>query len=242
MEYSRNIGLVCSVDQECGKIMSEMRDIKYLHTGPVTLLSGSIGRKKVILVITGIGKVNASHGATILTGEYRPSCVINFGIGGCYPASGLSIGDVAVASKEFYADEGVIMGDRFFSMEEAGMAILQIGRKRYYNEFHPGAALMRIFRKKVAGMPINTGYGIFLTVSSVSGTIRRSEYLERSFGGVCENMEGAAVFHVAHMYKTACFEVRGISNIAGIRDKRKWNFRKAAENCQAVLLEFIGGL
>jgi hypothetical protein len=34
-------------------------------------------------------------------------------------------------------------------------------------------------------------------------------------------------------------EIRGISNIAGIRDRRKWDIKRASENCQKVVMDII---
>jgi futalosine hydrolase len=55
-------------------------------------------------------------------------------------------------------------------------------------------------------------------------------------------MEGAAIAHVCAMYKIPMLGIRGISNIAGIRDKRKWNLKLASENCQETALEIIAQL
>jgi futalosine hydrolase len=63
--------------------------------------------------------------------------------------------------------------------------------------------------------------------------------MERRFNAICENMEGAAAAHVCAMYGIPMVEIRGISNIAGNRDRKKWDLKLAAENCQRVVLEFL---
>ena len=52
-------------------------------------------------------------------------------------------------------------------------------------------------------------------------------------------MEGAAIAQVCAIYNIPVFEIRGISNIAGIRDKRRWNLSLASENCQKAGMELI---
>jgi hypothetical protein len=37
-------------------------------------------------------------------------------------------------------------------------------------------------------------------------------------------------------------EIRGISNIVGVRDRATWDIRLAAENCQRVVMEVLKGL
>jgi hypothetical protein len=38
------------------------------------------------------------------------------------------------------------------------------------------------------------------------------------------------------------FEIRGISNTAGIRDKRRWDMEIASLNCQKAVMEVINSL
>jgi futalosine hydrolase len=52
-------------------------------------------------------------------------------------------------------------------------------------------------------------------------------------------MEGAAIAQVCAIYKIPMLEIRGISNIAGERDKRKWNLDLASENCQELVLKIF---
>jgi futalosine hydrolase len=81
--------------------------------------------------------------------------------------------------------------------------------------------------------------GNFITVSAVSGSQKRAKDLGKRFGAVCENMEGAAIAQVCALYELPMIELRGISNMAGVRDKRKWNLKIASENCQKLVLETI---
>ena len=85
----------------------------------------------------------------------------------------------------------------------------------------------------------NVESGNFVTVSAASGTRKRAEELRKKFSALCENMEGAAIAQVCAIYNIPVFEIRGISNIAGIRDRRRWNLSLASENCQKVGLEMI---
>ncbi len=78
-----------------------------------------------------------------------------------------------------------------------------------------------------------------MTVSAATGTNKRAEELEKRFSAVCENNEGEAIAQICAIYGIPLFEIRGISNTAGVRDKRKWNLKLASENCQKAVLEMI---
>jgi futalosine hydrolase len=52
-------------------------------------------------------------------------------------------------------------------------------------------------------------------------------------------MEGAAIVHVARLVGVKVGEVRGISNTAGDRDRRRWRVEEAAEAARTALAAWI---
>ena len=80
----------------------------------------------------------------------------------------------------------------------------------------------------------------FVTVTTCTGTDAAARALEARTGGAVENMEGAAVAHVAHIYGVPVGEVRGISNMVTDRDTSTWRLQEAALAAQEVLLAWIG--
>jgi futalosine hydrolase len=81
--------------------------------------------------------------------------------------------------------------------------------------------------------------GVFLTVSTVTGTRERALELRRRHKALCENMEGAAVAQVCALYGIPLLEIRGISNMVEDRDALGWEKGLAALNCQRAVLELI---
>ena len=67
-----------------------------------------------------------------------------------------------------------------------------------------------------------------MTVSTCTGTDAAARAIEARTGGAVENMEGAAVAHVAHLHGIPVGEVRGISNIVTDRDTKAWRLKEAA--------------
>jgi len=240
------IALISSVPEE-GKLLIGRLKKKSVMAGK-PLYGGRIQGKEVVYMISGMGKTNAAHAATFLIEKFSPETLILFGIGGAYPSSGLGVGDIAVAEKEVYGDEGVMNGDGFQGTQLIGIPLLKLGRRKYFNEFPldkglAGKALgyLAYVAQPSAGS-IAAGLGRFVTVSTCTGTRKRAMELQKRFGAVCENMEGAAAAHICTLYGTPMVEIRGISNIAGDRDRSKWDIRLAAENCQRVVLELLKSL
>lgn len=234
------IGLIAATPKESSII------IRYLKkTGTENFYAGSIGNNNIVHVISGIGKTNASRAATLLIEKFSPSFIVNFGIGGAYPLSGLGTGDIAIARKETYGDEGLMLKDGFHKADAIGIPYLKKGRKKYFNEFPLDKNLMKKAMKAISPHPLlkegryQIKSGTFVTVSSATGTCKRAGELEKRFNAICENMEGAAVAHICAIYRMPMLEIRGISNIVENRDKNRWGIKAAAGNCQKAVLEFL---
>ncbi len=237
-------GLISATEKESRAILKTLRRIKDKSLA-LPVYQGKIGKTNIIHIISGIGKTNAAHAATLLIEKFSPSTVINFGIGGAYPSANLRAGDIAIADREIYGDEGLWLRDGFHKADAIGIPLLKKGRKKYFNEFPLDKNLMQK-AVKFSGLvtrhsPLVTEVksGAFVTVSTATGTGRRAREIEKRFNAICENMEGAAVAHVCAMYGIPLLEIRGISNIVENRDRSKWDIKTAAENCQKVVLEIL---
>ena len=79
----------------------------------------------------------------------------------------------------------------------------------------------------------------FVTVSTCTGTEEAARSIEARTHGAVENMEGAAVAHVAHMHGVPVGEVRGISNMVTNRDTKTWRVKDAAVAAQEAVLAWI---
>jgi futalosine hydrolase len=183
------------------------------------------GRAGVVTVVTGVGPVNAAHGVTVAILEHRPSVIVSCGIAGAYPSSGLQIGDVTCAEVEIYGDLGAQSPSGFLDMKALGFPVVA-GPAPLFNEIP-----MQIFP---AGKRSR-----FVTVSTCTGTDAVAREIEARTQGAVENMEGAAIAHVAHLHGIPVGEVRGISNFVTNRDSKSWRIKDASAAAQEALLQWI---
>ena len=238
MKKTKILGMIAAVPFEGNRIVRSLKGTVVKSAGGLTWHSGRLGRSDIVYVVSGIGKTNAAHAATALIHYYSPALVVNFGIGGAYPSSGLQTGDIAVASKEVYADEGVLLQSGFHDLKLINIPLLKIGRRQYFNEFPLDTGLLKAMMKAATQAGFRAAGGIFATVSTCTGTKKRAGELSKRFGAVCENMEGAAIAHTCLIYGIPFVEVRGISNVVQEREMSKWTIRSASSNCQSTVIEF----
>jgi futalosine hydrolase len=235
------IGIIASVFSEGTMFSSTFNPVEKTLPGHPAFYAGVVAGNRVVFGTSGVGKTNAAHAATVMMGEFSPSGIVNFGIGGAYPSSGLRVGDIAIAVKEVYADEGVLLRDGLRTFEITGIPLLKVRGRKYFNEFQADKRLGRLALKASRAIaPCKSG--VFLTVSACTGTRKRAGELAGKFNAICENMEGAAVAHICRIYGIPFVEIRGISNIVEDRSMKKWDVVLAAENCQKALLHFLEAL
>jgi len=239
----KTLALLSSMPFESDHILSCLKNVRKTKIAPAVVHKGKFSGQDIILAATGIGKVNAAILSTAIMEHFHVQRIIFFGVGGAYPGSGLNIGDVAVASREIYGDEGVIDSGGWHSLRKIGIPLVESGRKKYFNEYPLSSLpLPSLYAGGIAGkngLSFKIKAGNFVTLSSTTGALKRAKELEKRFHAVCENMEGAAVAHLCTLYNIPMLEIRGISNIVGVRDRRKWNLTLASRNCQQIVLETL---
>lgn len=208
------------------------------------LYLGRLAGHAVALLHTGFGKANAAAAATALQLLQRPERMLQLGCGGAFAGSGLAPGDLALATAEIFGDEGVITPDGFLDLETLNYPLLRRGTARYYDRFPVDAALTDAALPRLQAFCAERGRklatGPFVTVSTCSGAQGVGARLEARTGGVCENMEGAAVAQVCVRYGVPFFELRGISNHVEDRNLDGWDLQGGATIAQEAVLALLG--
>lgn len=188
-------------------------------------LPGAIAGHSIALLRTGVGPVNAAYALSRFLAGHRPGAVVVCGIGGAYPGSGLDVGDVVCAESETYGDLGAESPEGFLDMEALGFPVIE-GPPPVFN------------RLAVDLFPADRR-APFVTCATCTGTDERAAVLVSRTGGAVESMEGAAIVHVARLMGVKVGEVRGISNVAGDRDRTRWRVRESAAAARAALVAWI---
>jgi futalosine hydrolase len=231
--------ITASVENELSLLVRALNALPVEEISPRTVWKGESPSGPVYLALTGIGKVNSAAVSTLLLDKLRPKLIVSTGCGGAYLGSGLCVGALAVATAEIYGDEGVLTVDGWHTLEIIGIPSVERKGNRYSNEFPLSMQTAEKVFSFAKSLELPVRRGKFITVSTCSGTSNRGDELCRRFGGICENMEGAAVAHVALLFDTPVLEVRGISNMVEDRDISKWDIPRSVEMVQRFLLRCL---
>ena len=169
--------------------------------------------------LTGVGIPIALAQTLMIAGREQPARILNIGIAGAYPGSGLTIGDIVIGTEEVFGDVGVELP------EAPGF---QSVRDLSWGGSYQSPLPLTVF-PEFAGAA--TGRGC--TVNLCTGTEATGRLRERLFDAQFETMEGAAVAYAGYRIFTAVCEIRAISNFASTRDMRPENIQRALQSLTA---------
>ena len=97
------LGIIGAMDEEVAKIKEMLTDVRVETTAGMDFYIGKLADKDVVVVRSGIGKVNAAMCTQVLADKYHVSGIINSGIAGSLKAQ-IDIGDIVLSSDALQHD------------------------------------------------------------------------------------------------------------------------------------------
>jgi futalosine hydrolase len=226
-----NLLIVAAVEAELSRLKVELDARPAGALAGFAWHEGLVGYQVVNLGVVGIGVASAGLGLGILLAHTGADIVIMTGSGGTFPGTGLSIGDVAVASSETFAELGICAGSGIGDARSLGLSGL--------SQEIPLDAVMARSLTECSADSFTMKLGRFLTVAGVSASERHVQRRQERFHPLMENMEGFALALASQKFGIRAGEVRGVSNVVGNRDKASWNLSLANERAQDALLSYL---
>lgn len=237
------VAIVAAVPDETWILRQRLFPCEVRRCGRRDLYCGTMFGHKVVVLHTGVGKINAASAVTALLEYYTPETLIMTGCCGAYAEQGLTKGDLVLASEEICADEGVLTPEGFRDFASLGFPLLHNKSIGLQSRFIVETKLQESARAPLESFAraegVYLGVGPLVTVSTCSGTLLSGLEMQARTGGLGENMEGAAVAQVCQQYKVPFLEIRGISNLVEDRDLQNWDLQGAAEKAQHALVALM---
>lgn len=105
------IGIIGAMEEEVAELKKDMQIDETIEQAGMVFCKGSLGGKDVVIVRSGIGKVNAGICAQILVDRFGVDTLINTGIAGSLDAQ-IDIGDMVISTDALHHDmDATIFGD-----------------------------------------------------------------------------------------------------------------------------------
>lgn len=219
-----NLGIIVAEDEEFFAIENIVKNINIKIIYDLEFLTGVINKSNIILVKSGVGKVNASRTTQILIDKFDVDYVLNVGSAGGVNES-FNIGDIIIGTKVVQHDFDVSAFGR-----EKGM-VPDVGRFFCSDE----VLVNRLISFSDSSLVLRSG--IVASGDRFITDINVKDFICNEFGADCIEMEGAAVAQVCFLCRKPFVIIRSISdkpNGSNNIDFDKF-LRVASLNCAKII-------
>lgn len=231
----RKIGIIGAMEEEVEALRAKLEHPEKMTRASMDFYSGVLEGREAVIVRSGIGKVNAGICTQILADVFHVDAVINTGIAGSLAAQ-IDIGDIVVSTDTvqhdmdatgFGYDPGVIPRMET-SCFEADKVLVE--------------AAVAACREAVPEIKVFTGR--IVSGDQFVSDRETKDRIAKVFGGMCTEMEGAAIAQAAWLNGIPFVIIRAISDKAD--DSATMDYpafeRQAIAHSVALVRNFVGRL
>lgn len=247
--YSQQpIAIIGAMPEEISIYWNDIQNRKIDTIEGIKFVSGNLKNKYVVLVESGVGKVNSTMTCTVLIQHFKPSVILFTGVAGGL-SNDLEIGDIIISDSVVQYDFGTLNDDNSITYWGAKNPI---DNKRNPIFFKADPHLVTIAKtaaihiqldsiviSKVLRMPkIKTG--IIATGDLFIASSKRKYQLNSTLGANAVEMEGGAIAQVCFEQHVPFLIIRSISDLANKNSEVNYeDFVKIASVNSAILSENI---
>lgn len=226
------IGIIGAMEVEVTTLKQRMEVSRVVTKASMEFNEGVLNGKDVVVVRSGIGKVNAAVCAQILVDVFNVDVIINSGIAGGINDN-VDIGDIVISSDVLHHD-----------MDATGFGYdLGVIPQMKCSNFVADKELVELALavSKEVDETVHTHVGRIVTGDQFISGVEKKTWLKENFDGYCAEMEGVAIAQVAYLNDIRFLIVRAISDKAdatACEDYPQFE-KKAAEYAVALVTGMI---
>ncbi|ELY7391198.1 5'-methylthioadenosine/S-adenosylhomocysteine nucleosidase [Cronobacter universalis] len=196
-------GIIGAMEEEVTLLRDKIDNRQTLNIAGCEIYTGTLNGMEVALLKSGIGKVSAAMGATLLLEHCKPDVIINTGsAGGLAPS--LKVGDIVVSDEVRYHDADVTA----FGYEYGQMAGCPAAFKADEN-------LIAAAQETIEKLNLHAVRGLVVSGDAfINGSVNLAKIRHNFPQAIAVEMEATAIGHVCHNFGVPFVVVRAISDVA----------------------------
>ena len=201
----RTIGIIGAMEIEVTELKNRMQIQNITSIASMDFCQGSYYGKNVVIVRSGIGKVNAAICAQILIDRFQADIIINTGIAGSLQAD-IDIGDIVISCDTLEHDmDATNFGYPLGTSPQMENSI-----------FKADDQLIALAKTSCTTVnpDIHTHIGRIVSGDHFISDHKKKDFLKENFKAMCTEMEGAAIAHTASLNHIPFVIIRAISDKA----------------------------
>ncbi|MFF2874855.1 5'-methylthioadenosine/S-adenosylhomocysteine nucleosidase [Gottfriedia sp. NPDC057991] len=228
------IAIIGAMEEEVHVLRDKLDNLRKEEVAGSEYNIGTYEGKEVILLRSGIGKVNAAMATAILLEKYQPDVVINTGSAGGLHTD-LNVGDVVISTEVRHHDVDVTAFNYEYG-QVPGMPAAFLSDDKL-------KSIAKKCAEKINGIQVVEG--LIVTGDSFMNDPVRVDFVKEKFGDLyAVEMEAAAIAQVCYAFKVPFVVTRALSDIAGKESNISFDqfIHTAAVNSTLMVEEMIKAL
>lgn len=214
IELDKNtILVVVAMEIEAKVLLDKLGSYMVKEVKGFTFYEASINNKRVIILLTGVGVINASSALMVGIMEYNPSSIINYGIGGAMSRN--------IHTKDIVVGSSVVNINSYRTLElKEGegsnpnsweLLTFLSGQPDRYIEYETDSKLLELV-KEINYANGNICYGKIGSGDVWNREVDRILYLNDKYNIVVEDMESISVYSISSKYNIPVIAIKIISD------------------------------
>ncbi|MBM7597892.1 adenosylhomocysteine nucleosidase [Virgibacillus halotolerans] len=227
------LGIIGAMDEEVALLLENMTEKEEITIANCLFVTGNLAEKQVVLLKSGIGKVNAAMATTIMHERFSPTHVINTGSAGGF-ADRLEVGDIVISTEVVHHDVDVTGFDYAYG-QVPGLPAM----------YSADTELITAAISAIKGLDVQYQEGIIATGDSFMDKPDHVAFVKDKFPAmIAAEMEAAAVAQVCYQYDKPFVVIRALSDIAGKQSSVSFDqfLDKAARNAAQLIIAMLKAL
>jgi len=223
-------GIIGAMDEEIAHLLNYLTNKKEYKVANSLFYTGTIRETDVVLLKSGIGKVNAAMATTILMEKFQPNYVINTGSAGGFSPT-LQVGDIVISEEVVHHDVDATAFNYAYGQ------VPQMPHTYKANSY-----LLEKTKEVVQTIGLHYEVGLVATGDSFMADEKRIAAVKTLFPQMlAAEMEGAAIGQVCYQYDVPFIIIRSISDVAGRDSSVSFEqfLQKAARHAAKIVLTLI---
>ncbi len=213
------IGFIFAMNKEAQPFLEKLNNVRKQAETNKEIYTANFLTKKCVIIVCGVGKVNAAMATQHLIDVYSPSLIINAGVCGGLESS-MNILDIYTVSSAIE-----------FDFDLSHIDNVPVGKLEDFDT--PNIEIINDLKLSYPTGVLASGDHFYYKEAN--------ENIFTELGATLKDMEGAAVAHVAKLNNSPLLIVKSLSDVVGGKfiSQYQENVRKASASLASALIKIL---
>ena len=214
--YKMNKGCIfvaVAMEVEIKVLLDKLDNLTMVEKYGFTLYEGKINDRDIVVMLTGVGVINASSGVMMGIMEYSPSVVINYGIAGAISkdihTKDIMVGSIVVNINSYRTAE--LREGEGSNPDDWELLTFLSGQPDRYIEYSADDWLLGLSKE----VKYDNGSVIYAKIGSGdvwNREVDRMLFLNREYGVLAEDMESVSIYQLCNRLNIPVISIKIISD------------------------------